>query len=218
MLNSLKNKLNGDGTILYNEKYIWKTLILSFIISSIPMILLHEEDIKNIFLLNEIMKYGVNYFPIIEYYARNASFNNLYYTIKLQLSFGLVSLGVVFIYSLVFLIKLYLFNLGYIKLDKKKYFNQPINDYSTSVNFSRYISQSIFFIVILGIFFIISQVPKTIEHEYVYLKESTVIGAYVIVSILSASFGALYSYFFIETIAQIRKYLKLKLKINEDKD
>ena len=194
--------LKNNETILSNNKYIFIILFVSTLVCLIPLIFFDEQTISSNELLKKYMNSIVEYYPKIEYYAQIASSNELYHTVKLQLSWSILSFIVAFILSLYILIKVYLCSLGFILSNTLMYNNLTIRNNLSSVSIYKYFSQLIFIIIIISLAFLLNQLPN---NEIGYVKESTVIGAFFVSSILSGSFGCLISYIIIETIAQIRK-------------
>ena len=150
----------------------------------------------------------VIYLPKIEFYARHAS-SDIYYTVKLQLSIGIVVFFIVFIDRLYFLIKLYLFNLGILKLNKIKYFSKPIHENYTSLGYEKYVYQLLFTMIIslynMPIFYNENNITNSC------LMESSYYGSYLWASFISVWNAILLSFIIIESLAQIYKFYKLKV-------
>ena len=204
--------------ILREKRFYGKILGFVFIICLIPRLFLEEEYISANVILNQFMDFIVIYFPKIEFYSKHA-YSEIYYTIKLQLSIGIVTFSIVFIDRLYFFIKLYLFNFGILKLDKIKYFSKPIRENYTSLGLKRYLYQ-LGLTVLLALYFNPMSNNENLAGTSEYIGIAiTLNGSYLWSSLISVCLAIMLSFNIIETLAQLYKLYKIfKVKIKGDKN
>jgi len=198
--------ISKNKNVFTNKRLNIAVFLVAILVSAIPLIIGNETDIKNNEELRNSLDYLSSIFTRFEELALLGEKYNLYYFIKLQLSWSFISFLFVFIVSLFFMSKIYYFSLNPKEPIDKSYFDAIINTNKSNSSFLYWLFCFCIYILILNLFLFHDIISFHDENPIGLLKlvASTKLGSFIYCIGISMA-GFIKAYLIIELIALIKK-------------
>lgn len=187
-------------------------IIVSILICSLPLFFIDNSLVLNNEILKNYLDTVSSVFTRFEDLAQLGKNYNLYYYIKFQLTWSLISLFFIFIISLFLISKIYLSSLSSNSSVKEIYFDAIINRNKSNSNFFNWFILVCISILMFKLMLFSDIIPFYSDSPVTITKliATTKIGSFLYSLTISFS-GMFIAYFIIELISLIRKwYINIK--------